>query len=281
MSASFLPTMAAMRPAGTAGRFGTPGAPAAPSSADLLGRILGMPRQPVTPSAPVRTPPLVGAGAASGAAGLTPPGAFRMPVQSGGPPGGIAPQPMNPSTAQPSGVSPAGPTAPASAGPTLTGLVPTSPAPSGNQLPSWLNPSIGGPLNQMANGLISGGQSAGVFSPNYLYNLIRGQTLNDADAQRAHSAILSHFLGLDPGEASAAAVGADTAASGDVSKALTGAQIQGGEQYANFIKSLFGNQLSAEDQVQLQKMLAAQQNQAMWGQLAGGGLTGILKLLAG
>jgi hypothetical protein len=138
---------------------------------------------------------------------------------------------------------------------------------------AWGLPS--GVGQQVGNAAVIGaGQRAGYFSPGgspAIMAATRRQALRSADNMRRRSAILSRLMGLDPNQARVAAVGADTAASGQTAEALNAAQYGQLTDAQNFLRCLYMGQQDFENQKELAKY-QSQLNQPSLGGMIGGAL---------
>lgn len=86
--------------------------------------------------------------------------------------------------------------------------------------------------------LIAEGGRQGVFTPDYLINLLRRRALGNADAQRARTRTLAGLSGLDPIQYRGALLDADIAANSEQVRALNEAELQGGLGYRDVILDL-------------------------------------------
>ena len=137
-----------------------------------------------------------------------------------------------------------------------------------------------GPDQRIAGQAISGAQDAGIFSPlgsPLLRAAIRRNALRSAYNQRQRGSVLSRLLGLNPNEARAQDLQTEGDAGNTAADSINQGDLQMLAGNQEFLRSLFTGQLSAENQRDLARLMAALQPRTT----AGGAIGSIVGTGAG
>jgi hypothetical protein len=97
-------------------------------------------------------------------------------------------------------------------------------------------------LQDVIRQLLAEGGRAGVFSPNYLTERMRGSALRNADAARSRTQTLASLQGLDPMQYRGAMLNADIAANQGMVGALNEAEMQDATRYSDLINRLLSGE---------------------------------------